>query len=155
MDVLQAIDNLSMDHPDRPVDVVVTASALYQPGWIRHPDRDVVLEQLRTQFRWLEAEKLIEAVPPNTAYRLAPAAARTLDEYLIDERRHADSQATQRRLFWVAIAACIAAALQAAAAIWQIWSPSPPAAVVVTVQSTAGGTQSSRDHQIGAADGRR
>ncbi|WP_261520867.1 hypothetical protein [Burkholderia multivorans] len=125
MDVLQAIVRLSMDQDGRTIDAVMIATLLYQRGWIRHPAADEVLQWIRALVRVLVAEGLVEVVQQNTAYRMLPNAVRVLDQYLTEERRHADSQALQRRVMILGGVAAVATAVQAVVNLKQEWFDKP------------------------------
>ncbi|MDA3672380.1 hypothetical protein PFF91_37455 [Burkholderia cenocepacia] len=125
MDVLQAIVRLSMDKDGRTIDAVMIATLLYQRGWIRHPAADEVLQRIRALVRVLVAEGLVEVAQPNTAYRMLPDAVRVLDQYSTEERRHADSQALQRKVMILGGVAAFATLVQAAANVKQAWFEKP------------------------------
>ncbi|WP_342613498.1 hypothetical protein [Burkholderia ambifaria] len=125
MDLLQAIVRLSMDKDDRTIDAVMIATLLYQRGWIRHPAADEVLQRIRALVRVLVAEGLVEVAQQNTAYRMLPDAVRVLDQYSTEERRHADSQALQRKVMFFGLVAAIATAVQAVANVKQAWFEKP------------------------------
>ncbi|NIF44693.1 hypothetical protein F3J14_28270 [Burkholderia sp. Tr-862] len=125
MDVLQAIVRLSMENDERTIDPVMITTLLYQRGWIRHPEAEEVLQRIRALVRVLDAEGLVEVVQRDTAYRMRPDAVRVLDQYMTDERRHAHSQALQRKVMILGGFAAVATAIQAAANVKQAWFDKP------------------------------
>ncbi|AOK59168.1 hypothetical protein WM29_08590 [Burkholderia ubonensis] len=127
MDVLQAIVRLSMERDDRDIDPVMIAALLYERGWIRHPDREVVLRRIRALVRVLVAEGLVEAGQADAIYRMRPDAVRVLDQYLTEERRHVDSQSLQRIVMFLGGIAAAATVVQAVANVKQAWFDKPAA----------------------------
>ncbi|WP_157643742.1 hypothetical protein [Burkholderia ubonensis] len=98
---------------------------LKPPGdarWARHPAAREQLDYARLLLESLLHDQLVES-DGLAGFRAAPAAIGVAEVYVTEERRHADSERTQRRLLWVAIAAGFAAAVQALAAIWPLASP--------------------------------
>ncbi|MGQ7908766.1 hypothetical protein [Burkholderia sp. BC1] len=87
--------------------------------WTRHPAAVETLNYTRLLLQSLHHDQLVEF--DNVAgYRPGPRAIAEIESFLTDERRHKDSQKIQQHLYWVAIAAGLAAAVQAVAAAWPI-----------------------------------
>ncbi|WP_175719032.1 hypothetical protein [Burkholderia anthina] len=93
--------------------------------WVRHPAARETMNYTRLLLESLRHDQLVES-DDRGGYRPAPPAIAEIESFLTDERRHEDSQKTQRRLVWVAIATGVAAVIQAGAAIWPYAFSSPP-----------------------------
>ncbi|RQP98863.1 hypothetical protein [Burkholderia stagnalis] len=90
--------------------------------WMRHPAALQTLHYTTLLLDSLVSEQLVKA-DNGKGYCADPAALAAIEAYATDERRHNDSERTQRRLYCVAIAAGFAAFVQAFAAIWPLVAP--------------------------------
>ncbi|WP_186138445.1 hypothetical protein [Burkholderia gladioli] len=89
--------------------------------WARRDDALERMRHLELLLSTMRESGLVESDSART-YRATAKAFEVLENYWTDERRHADNERMQRRLFWVAVAAGGAAVIQALAAFWPLRS---------------------------------
>ncbi|WP_257127244.1 hypothetical protein [Burkholderia sp. ABCPW 11] len=96
-------------------------------------------------------EGLVEVMQQNTAYRMRPDAVRVLDHYLTEERRHADSQALQRKVMILGGVAAFATLVQAAANVKQAWFEKPVSEAPAVHSPRDGAAAAARSSSVAAA----
>ncbi|HHN5367807.1 TPA: hypothetical protein ACQ8UR_004522 [Escherichia coli] len=125
MVALNAVMELYMDDIQRnAVDLKVIANHLHSEHWQNHPDSFRILRELEMvlkSFCSIENGKHSgELVLVKDGFIPTPKAFATYNEYLLQEQRHRESAAIQKRMLWVTFFSATAAVASAVAALLQV-----------------------------------
>lgn len=119
-ELLEMLIAEALDERDRSFTVYSVLTELYGSRIAVHPEFPQMLNYYTLLLESLGDEELLTS-DGNGSYRLAPRALTAFNTYEDEERRHTDSQKTQRSVKWITIVAALATVIQALAA-WNAMS---------------------------------
>ncbi|WP_321786400.1 hypothetical protein [Burkholderia pyrrocinia] len=130
MEVLRTLLEHSINAPTQPLTPWRLLTQQLGDGWIFHPTKDVLLNQVQFTLRAFAEEGLARVGNDPGEYHAAARAMTVMDEYDTDERRHLDNRKIQRILAVFGLLALVAAGVQAVASVKQAWYAEPTTVVV-------------------------